>query len=83
VTPLKFSQVADLFEKIEATKKRLEMTSFLVDLIKETPKDEISKVVYLLQGKLYPDYVGVELGLAEKLLIKAAAEVSGKTERAV
>ena len=83
MTPLKFSQVADLFEKIEATKKRLEMTSFLVDLIKETPKDEISKVVYLLQGKLYPDYVGVELGLAEKLLIKAAAEVSGKTERAV
>jgi DNA ligase-1 len=59
------------------------MTSLLVDLIKETPKDEISKVVYLIQGKLYPDYVGVELGLAEKLLIKAAAEVSGKPERSV
>ena len=81
--PLKFSQVAQAFEKIEATTKRLEMTSLLVDLIKETPKDELSKVVYLLQGKLYPDYVGVELGLAEKLLIKAAAEVSGKTERSV
>jgi DNA ligase 1 len=80
---MKFSQVANLFEKIEATTKRLEMTGFLVDLIKETPKDEISKVVYLLQGKLYPDYVGVELGLAEKMLIKAAAEVSGKTERSV
>ena len=78
---LKFSEVAKVFEKIEATTKRLEMTSLLVDLIKETPKDEISKVVYLLQGKLYPDYVGVELGLAEKLLIRAAAEVSGKTER--
>jgi len=83
VIPLKFSQVAQAFEKIEATTKRLEMTSLLVDLIKETPKDELSKVVYLLQGKLYPDYVGVELGLAEKLLIKAAAEVSGKTERSV
>ena len=81
--PLKFSQVAQAFEKIEATTKRLEMTSLLVDLIKETPKDELSKVVYLLQGKLYPDYVGVELGLAEKLFIKAAAEVSGKTERSV
>jgi DNA ligase-1 len=80
---LKFVEVANVFEKIEATTKRLEMTSFLVDLIKETPKEEIGKVVYLLQGKLYPDYVGVELGLAEKLLIKAAAEVSGKTERLV
>jgi DNA ligase-1 len=59
------------------------MTSLLVDLIKETPKEEVSKVVYLIQGKLYPDYVGVELGLAEKLLIKAAAEVSSKPERSV
>jgi DNA ligase-1 len=83
VASLKFSEVANVFEKIEATTKRLEMTSLLVDLIKETPKDEISKVVYLIQGKLYPDYVGVELGFAEKLLIKAAAEVSGKTERSV
>jgi DNA ligase-1 len=78
---MKFSELADAFEKVEATTKRLEMTSLLVDLIKDTPKDEISKVVYLLQGKLYPDYKGVELGLAEKLLIKAAAEVAGKSEK--
>ena len=59
------------------------MTSLLVDLIKKCSKEEISKVVYILQGKLYPDYVGVELGLAEKLLIRAAAEVSGKSEKLV
>lgn len=80
---MKFGEVANAFEKIEATTKRLEMTSLLVDLIKEAPKEEISKVVYILQGKLYPDYVGVELGLAEKLLIKAAAEVAGKSEKTV
>ncbi len=80
---LKFSEVAVVFEKIEATTKRLEMTSLLVDLLRETPKDEISKVVYIIQGKLYPDYVGVELGLAEKLLIRAAAQVAGKSENSV
>lgn len=80
---MKFSELADAFEKVEATTKRLEMTSLLVDLMKDTPKDEVSKVVYLLQGKLYPDYKGVELGLAEKLLIKAAAEVAGKSEKSV
>lgn len=56
------------------------MTSLLVNLIKETPKNEISKVAYLIQGKLYPDYMGVELGLAEKLLIKSVASVTGKSE---
>ena len=83
VLHLKFLELATVFEKIEATTKRLEMTSLLVDLVKKTPAEEIRKVVYLLQGKLYPDYEGVELGLAEKLLIKAAAEVAGRTERAV
>lgn len=59
------------------------MTSLLVNLIKDTPRDEISKVVYLLEGKLYPDYMGVELGIAEKLLIRAVAEVAGKSENQV
>ncbi len=80
---MKFSELADVFEKVEATTKRLEMTSHLVDLIKDTPEDEVSKVVYLLQGKLYPDYKGVELGLAEKLLIRAAAEVAGMSEKSI
>ena len=80
---MKFLELATVFEKIDATTKRLEMTSLLVDLIKETPAEEIRKVVYLLQGKLYPDYEGVELGLAEKLLIKAVAEVTGRKEKTV
>lgn len=80
---MNFLRLAQVFEQVEATTKRLEMTSLLVDLIKETPKDEISSVVYLLQGKLYPDYLGVELGIAEKLLIKAIADVTGKSEEAV
>jgi DNA ligase-1 len=77
---LKFIRLVQVFEEIEATTKRLEMTSLLVNLIKETPKNEISKVAYLIQGKLYPDYMGVELGLAEKLLIKSVASVTGKSE---
>lgn len=80
---MKFLELATVFEKIDATTKRLEMTSLLVELIQKTPAEEIRKVVYLLQGKLYPDYEGVELGLAEKLLIKAVAEVTGRTEKVV
>jgi len=80
---LKFLELASAFEKIDATTKRLEMTSLLVDLINKTPAEEISKVVYLLQGKLYPDFEGVELGLAEKLLIKAVTGVTGRSQKIV
>src|SRR5208283_5474741 len=75
---LKFVKLTDAFEKIDATTKRLEMTSLLVELIKATPREDLNKVVNLLQGKLYPDYVGIELGVAEKLLIRTVASVIGK-----
>ena len=80
---MKFVELANAFEQIDATTKRLEITDLLVDLIRKTPKEEIRRVVYLLEGKLYPDYEGIELGLAEKLLLRVAAEVSGKSEKLI
>ncbi len=75
-----YAVIADAYEKIEATTKRLEMTDLLVDLLKKTPKNVIDKVVYLTQGKLYPDFVGLEIGVAEKLAIKALARASGRRQ---
>jgi len=79
-TLLNYSVIADAYEKIEATTKRLEMTSLLVDLLKATPGNLIAMVVYLTQGKLYPDFVGKEIGVAEKLAIKALVRASGRSE---
>ncbi|MDI6690270.1 MAG: ATP-dependent DNA ligase [Candidatus Bathyarchaeota archaeon] len=75
-----YSTIADTYEKIEATTKRLEMTDLLVDLLKNTPKEIIDKVVYLTQGKIYPDFVKLEIGVAERLAIKALAKASGIKE---
>ncbi|MCJ7560362.1 DNA ligase, partial [Candidatus Bathyarchaeota archaeon] len=77
---MNYAVIADAYEKIEATTKRLEMTDLLVDLLKNTPKDIIAKVVYLTQGKIYPDFVDLEIGVAEKLAIKALARASGMKE---
>lgn len=74
---MQFSLISDVFEKMESTTKRLELTQHLVDLFKATPKDTISKVVYLIQGKIRPDYEGVELGVAEKLAIRAISKSAG------
>jgi DNA ligase-1 len=75
-----YAIIADSYEKIEATTKRLEMTDLLVELLQKTPKEVIAKVVYLTQGKLYPDFIGVEMGVAEKLAIKALSRASGQSE---
>jgi DNA ligase-1 len=80
---LKYSSLVDVYELIEATTKRLEMTDYLVQLLKDAPKGSVDKLVYLTQGKLYPDFIGLEVGVAEKLVIKAISMVSGKPEEEV
>jgi DNA ligase 1 len=74
---MKFSIFSDAFQKMEATSKRLELTDILVELIKEIPEDVISKAIYLIQGKLRPNFEGIELGIAEKLVMKAMSKSSG------
>lgn len=80
---MKFSLVADTLSYMENTTKRLELTQHLVDLFKITPPDIIPKVVYLLQGKLRPDYEGVEIGIAEKIAIRALSKSSGISIRKI
>ena len=74
---MKFSIISDAFQKMETTRKRLELTDILVKLIEEIPVDVISKAIYLIQGKLRPNFEGVELGIAEKLVMKAMSKSSG------
>src|SRR6266581_1897751 len=78
-----YSRLVDAYESIGKTTKRLEISRLLVDLIKHTPPQTIDKVVYLTQGKLYPDYLGIEIGIAEKLAIKCVSAVTGTAENKV
>lgn len=64
---------------MEETRSRLLLTDHLVSLLKETQCEIIDKVIYLIQGKLGPSYEGIELGLAEKMAIRALAQSSGKS----
>lgn len=75
---LPYSVLADFYEKIESITSRIAMTDYLVALFKKTPPSIIDKVIYLTQGQLRPDYEGVELGVAEKLALRALARATGR-----
>ena len=77
---MEFSILAESFNKMESTRKRLELTQFLVELFEKTPNDVISKITYLIQGKLRPDFEGIELGVSEKLVLRAAKKSLGINE---
>jgi len=74
---MNFSIISETFERMEVTSKRLELIDILVNLFKIMPNDVIRNSIYLLQGKLRPNFEGIELGIAEKLAIKAISKSSG------
>src|SRR5213594_3955496 len=80
---MQFARVVDAYEKIEATTKRLEMTELLVGLLRDTPLEDLDKVVYLTQGRIHPDCMGIELGLAEKMVLRVVTHATGLDESKV
>jgi DNA ligase-1 len=75
-----YGELVRFYERLDATTKRLEMTAILVDLLEECEPAELPSVLYLTQGKIAPDYEGVELGLADKLVVRALVEITGLPE---
>ncbi|MEM2348849.1 MAG: ATP-dependent DNA ligase [Acidilobaceae archaeon] len=69
---LDFKVVAETFQAMERISARTQLTLVLVKLFKDSPADVIDKTIYLIQGKLGPDWKSIpELGVGEKYLVKA------------
>ena len=78
-----YSKLAQAYSRLEATTKRLEMLEIAAELLRETPPEEMERVIYLTQGKIHPNWMGLpELGMAEKMAIEAVARATnvGKEE---
>lgn len=70
---MKFSELSTYFEKLEKTSSRLALIDILSELFKKTPKEEIEKITYLIQGRLAPFFVPLEIGMAEKTVAQSIA----------
>ncbi|MBI2034258.1 MAG: ATP-dependent DNA ligase, partial [Candidatus Levybacteria bacterium] len=73
-----FSQLSTYFEKLEATSSRLALIDILADLFKHVAKQEIDKVIYLMQGRIAPFYEATEIGMADKTIATALAQAFGE-----
>lgn len=75
---MKFYVLAKYFERIEVASGRIDMTNILVELFREAESsDELRIITYLLLGEIHPPYIGLELGLSEKLIIRAIGIATG------
>lgn len=80
---MRFSEIAVMFDKLESTGSRLEMTDILADFFRNIPPEDLRNIIYLSQGKLHPDFYQQELGMADKLVLKAISFTSGVSDSKV
>lgn len=74
---MKYQKLVDVYEAIAATTKRLEKTAILAEFFKEVDEETLPEVVLMSLGTVFPPWSEEEQGLADKLLMKAIANVVG------
>ena len=71
-----FSRFSEYLNQMTETSKRLELKSILSSLFLESGS-EIKKTIYLIQGKIAPDYEGKEFEIADETIMEILSEISG------
>src|SRR5271165_1195040 len=74
---VEYEIVAEAYRDLEQATGRLVLIERLAALLAQTPAQLLPVVCYLCQGLIAPEFAGVDLGLAEKMAIRAVAAATG------
>src|SRR3989339_133368 len=77
-----YNEFVEVYEKLAGTTKRLEKTVILAEFMRKLEKGK-AEWIYLLLGRVVPDYDTRELGISGQLTIKAIANSYGIKEEKV
>jgi len=76
-----YSELAAMFDRMESTSSRLEMATIMSEFFKNTDPSSLKNVIYMIQGKLHPDFFPDKLGMAEKLVFRSIVFTTRENER--
>jgi DNA ligase 1 len=74
---VEYEVVAEAYRDLEQASGRLMLIDRLAALVARTPQELLPTVCYLCQGLVAPEFAGVDLGLAEKMAVRAVATATG------
>ncbi len=74
---MRYLELAEFYDHLGKTSKRLEKTFYVAELLKKTDSAELDKILLLLKGRVFPDYDDAKLGVASKLVVKAISSATG------
>ena len=74
---MEFEHLTKVLERLDSVSGRLEMTDIVAQFIVGVPDELLSDVLLFLRGTPFPPWSDLELGIADKLMVKALSSVSG------
>lgn len=78
-----YSELASVYEALEATSKRLEKTAILAKLLKSAREEDLEQLMYLIQGRVFAPWDERKIGMSSKLMLKAIALATGNPQEKV
>lgn len=72
-----YRDLVEVYERLEATTKKLEKAKILADLFKKSGKDELEIIVNLVQGSVFPQWDARKIGFSSRSMLKAIANSAG------
>ncbi len=77
-----YKTLAELYESLSATTKRLEKIKILSEFLKKLSEQD-RDLMYLLLGEIHPSYSEKKIGISNQLAIKAISKATGMGEKRV
>jgi len=71
---MKFSEFAVILDQIENTPSRLDMTGIAVDLLRKLKGQEVKQALYLMQGRVVPEFIPIEFNVSKKLMQRSITQ---------
>ena len=78
-----FREFAEVLQKLERTSSSSMLVALLAEFLSRLDPDEAKAVAHLLRGELAPPFEALEIGMAERMVVRAVADAYTVSEQRV
>ena len=76
---MEYIKLVKIYEALEKTTKRLEKTEIISEFIKHVKEDELQHLIYLIEGRVFPESMEEKIGMSSQLILKVIARATGNS----
>ena len=80
---MKYNQLIEIYDRLEGTTKRLEKVEIISEFLKKVKKDELKEIIYLIEGRIFPEWDKRKIGFSNRLMIKALSVGCGERAESI